>query len=98
MILRRGGWRAPDELHEALERSSAETERLSVEWLRSYVLAELDGSLGTVCVFDAPSPEAMRLHAYHAGLPVDEIVAVADTVVGGDHATAAGSSRPWETR
>ena len=93
MILRRGAWRAPDELHEALERSSAEGERLSVEWLRSYVLAELDGSLGTVCVFDAPSPEAVRLHAYHAGLPVDEIVAVADTVVG-DDATAAGSSRP----
>ena len=98
MILRRGAWRAPDELHEALDRAGAESERLSVEWLRSYVLTELDGSLGTVCVFDAPSPEAVRLHAYHAGLPVDEIVAVADTVVGGDEATAAGSSRPWETR
>ena len=97
MILRRGAWRAPGELHEALERSGAECERLSVEWLRSYVLTELDGSLGTVCVFDAPSPEAVRLHAYHAGLPVDEIVAVADTVVG-DDATVAGSSRPWQTR
>ncbi|HEU5211899.1 MAG TPA: nickel-binding protein [Gaiellaceae bacterium] len=92
MILRRGAWRAPDELHEALVRSSAESERLSVEWLRSYVLAELDGSLGTVCVFDAPSPEAVRLHAYRAGMPVDEIVAVADTVVGND-AAVAGSDR-----
>jgi hypothetical protein len=36
-----------------------------------------------VCVFDAPSPEAMRLHAYRAGLPVDEILAVADTFVTG---------------
>jgi hypothetical protein len=92
VILRRGGWRAPDELHEALGRSSAESERLSVDWLRSYVLAELDGSLGTVCVYDAPSPEAVRLHAYRAGLPVDEIVAVADTVVG-DDAAVAGSGR-----
>jgi Nickel responsive protein SCO4226-like len=98
VILRRGAWRAPDELHEALERSSAESERLSVECLRSYVLAELDGSLGTVCIFDAPSPEAVRLHAYHAGLPVDEIVAVADTVVVGHDATAVASSRPWEAR
>lgn len=98
MILRRGGWRAPDELHEALERSSVESEWLSVEWLRSYVLAELDGSLGTVCVFDAPSPEAVRLHAYRAGLPVDEIVAVTDTVVVVDDAAVAGSSRPWKTR
>ena len=96
--MRRAGWRAPDELHEALVRSSAESEQLSVAWLRSYVLAEVDGSLGTACIFDAPSPEALRLHAYRAGLPVDEIVALADTVVGGDAAAVAGSGRPLETR
>ena len=78
MILRRCGWREPDELHEALKRASDESERLEVGWLRSYVLAEVDGTLGTLCVYDAPSPEIVRLHAYHAGLPVDEIVAVAD--------------------
>ena len=98
VILRRGGWRAPDELHDALERSSTEGERLSVEWLRSYVLAEFDGTLGTVCIFDAPSPEAVRLHAYRAGLPVDEIVAVTDTVVVCDAAAVAESTRPWNTR
>jgi Nickel responsive protein SCO4226-like len=92
VILRRGGWREPNELHEALGRASAESEQLSVTPLRSYVLAELDGSLGTVCVYGAPSPEVVRLHAYRAGLPVDEIVAVADTVVG-DDATPAGSGR-----
>jgi DNA-binding CsgD family transcriptional regulator len=37
--------------------------------------------LGTVCIYQASSPEAIRTHAYRAGLPVDEIVAVADTVV-----------------
>ena len=95
MILRRGGWRTPDELHEALERSSAESDGLSLEWRLSYVLAEFDGSLGTVCVFDGPSPEAVRVHAYRAGLPVDEIVAVADIVVVGDDAALAGS---WKTR
>jgi len=93
VILRRGGWRAPHELHEALERSSAESERLSVACLRSYVLAEVDGSLGTVCVYEAPSPEAVRLHAYRAGLPVDEIVTVADTVVGDDAAVADSGRR-----
>ena len=50
-------------------------------WIRSYVLAETDGTLGTVCVYQASSPEAIRSHAYRAGLPVDEIVAVADTVI-----------------
>ena len=93
MILRREAWREPHELHEALERSSAECERFSVAWLGSYVLAELDGSFGTVCVCDAPSPEAVRLHAYRAGLPVDEIVAVVDTVVVGDDGAVAGSDR-----
>jgi hypothetical protein len=98
VILRRGGWRTADELHEALKRSSAESEWLSVGRLRSYVLAEVDGSLGTVCVYDAPTPEAVRLHAYRAGIPVDEIVAVADIVVGDDAAvTGSGRRSAWET-
>jgi hypothetical protein len=100
VILRRGGWRTPDELHEAFKRSGAESERFSVGWLRSYVLAELDGSLGTICVYDAPTPEAVRLHTYRTGLPVDEIVAVADTVVVGEAAAVAGSGRlpTWQIR
>jgi sporulation protein YlmC with PRC-barrel domain len=52
-----------------------------VAWIRSYVLAERDGSVGTVCIYQASSPEAIRRHAAAAELPVDEIVAVADTVV-----------------
>ena len=100
VILRRGGWRTSDEVCEALKRSSAEAEWLSIDWLHSYVLAELDGSLGTVCVCDAPSPEAVRLHGYRAGLPVDEIVGVADTVVASGEPLLAGSGRrsPSKTR
>lgn len=99
VILRRCGWREPDELREALKRASAEGERLDVRWLRSFVLAEVDGSFGTVCVYDAPSPEIVRLHAYHAGLPVDEIVAVADVVVADEAALVGGSAlrSPGET-
>ena len=83
VILRRGGWRTADELREAAERSTAEGERMSddVRWIRSYVLAEPDGSIGTVCIYEGTSPEAIRAHAGAAELPVDEIVAVADTVV-----------------
>jgi Protein of unknown function (DUF4242) len=83
VILRRGGWRTGEELDEAVERSTAEGERTpdEVRWIRSYVLAESDGSLGTVCVYQATSPEAIRAHAKAAALPVDEIVAVADTAV-----------------
>jgi uncharacterized protein DUF4242 len=83
VILRRGGWRTADELREVAERSTAEGERMSddVRWIRSYVLAEPDGSVGTVCIYEGTSPEAIRAHAGAAELPVDEIVAVADTVV-----------------
>ena len=83
VILRRGGWRTADDLAAAAERSTTEGERMpdDVAWIRSYVLDELDGSVGTVCVYQASSPEAIRRHATAAELPVDEIVKVADTVI-----------------
>lgn len=83
VILRRSGWSSPEELQQAAERSTAEGEKMpdDVRWIRSYVLEEGDGSVGTVCVYQASSPEAIRRHAAAADLPVDEIVKVADTVV-----------------
>ena len=83
VILRRGGWRTAEDLQEAAARSAAEGDRMSddVRWIRSYVTSEPDGSVGTVCIYQASSPEAIRAHAQAADLPVDEIVAVADTVI-----------------
>jgi hypothetical protein len=83
VILRRCGWRTPDEVRAATDRSAEEAARApeDIRLIRSYVLAEASGELGTVCVYQASSPEAIRSHAYRAGLPVDEIVAVADTVI-----------------
>jgi hypothetical protein len=82
-ILRRGGWATPDDLREAAARSTAVGERMpdEVSWIRSYVTAELDGSVGMICIYQAASPEAIRLHAEQAGLPIDEIVKVADVVI-----------------
>jgi hypothetical protein len=84
VILRRSGWRSPAELEEAAGRSARVGDEQmpdDVRWLRSYVLEEGGGPVGTVCVYQATSPEAIRRHAKLADLPVDEIVAVADTVV-----------------
>ena len=83
VILRRGGWRTAENLQAASARSTAEGEKTpdDVRWIRSYVLAEPDGTLGTVCVYQASSPEAIQAHARAADLPVDEIVRVADTVI-----------------
>ena len=82
-ILRRNGWKSADDLREAAARSTAEGERMAddVRWIRSYVTAEPNGTVGTVCIYQASSPEAIREHASKADLPVDEIVKVADTVV-----------------
>lgn len=81
VILRRDGWRSGEELEEAAKRSTAEGDRRGdVRWIRSYVLEE-GGGLGTVCIYEAESEEAIRGHADDAGLPVTEIVKVADTVI-----------------
>ena len=83
VILRRSGWRTPEDLGAAAERSTAEGEKMpdDVRWIRSYVLAESGGDVGTVCIYQASSPEAIRRHAGNADLPADEIIKVADTVV-----------------
>jgi len=84
VILRRSGWRSPEELQEAAVRSSkVGDEEMSdqVRWIRSYVLEEEGGSVGTVCIYQATSPEAIREHASRAMLPVDEIIPVLDTVL-----------------
>ncbi len=83
VILRRSGWRTGEELQEAAARATAEGDRMSddIRWIRSYVLDEPDRRVGTVCIYQASSPEAIRAHASAADLPVDEIVRLADTVV-----------------
>jgi Protein of unknown function (DUF4242) len=52
-----------------------------IRWIRSYVLAETDGTVGTVCIYEASSPEAIHEHARRADMPADEIISLADTVV-----------------
>jgi hypothetical protein len=84
VILRRGGWRSPADLQAAAARSrQVGEEEMSddIRWIRSYVTAEGDGGLGTVCIYEASSPEKIREHASRAELPADEIVKVADTVL-----------------
>src|ERR1700712_4137838 len=84
VILRRGAWGSAEELGAAADRSKAVgDEQMSddIRWIRRYVLSEPDGRVGTVCIYEASSPEAIREHASRADLAVDEIIPVADTVV-----------------
>jgi thiamine biosynthesis protein ThiC len=84
VILRRGAWSSADELGVAAGRSKAvgdDEMSEDIRWIRSYVLQEPDGRVGTVCIYQASSPEAIREHASRAELAVDEIIPVADTVI-----------------
>jgi hypothetical protein len=83
VILRRGGWTSAEDIAEAAKRSTAAMADMdgSVRWLRSYVLSEPEGRLGTVCVYQAADVDVVRRHARAADLPVDEIIPVAEMVV-----------------
>ena len=82
-IRRRNWWKNAEELEAGGARSKdvGDEEGSGVRWIRSYVLQEDDGTLGTYCIYEAESPEAIRAHADAADLPVDEIIPVADTVI-----------------
>lgn len=84
VIRREKAWQSGDELEAAAGRSKEVAEKDfpdAISWIRSYVIAEPSGALGTVCIYQASGPEAVRDHAQRVGMPADEILEVADTVV-----------------
>ena len=83
VIRRRDGWTTPEELQAAAARSRQvgdEEMPADIRWIRSYVVQEEAGGLGTVCIYQASSPEKIREHARRVGMPADEITEVLDTV------------------
>jgi hypothetical protein len=83
-IRRHGRWNSPDEVEAVAKRSlSVGDEEMSddIRWIRSYVVHEPDGTLGSICIYQASSPENVREHAQRSEMPATEIFEVADTVV-----------------
>jgi len=71
-----------------LEKAGAKSARIGTEempdrvrWIRSYVVHEPDGRIGTFCVYEARDGESIREHARCVGMPGDEFYKVATTVV-----------------
>jgi len=52
-----------------------------VRWIRSYVVNEADGRIGTFCIYEAEDGDAIREHARRVGMPGEEFYPVATTVV-----------------
>jgi uncharacterized protein DUF4242 len=83
VIQRRNNFRDAEDLQAAAARSTAEGDKTGsgVRWIRSYVVQEETGELGTFCIYEADSPEAIRAHAAASAMAADEVVPVLDTVV-----------------
>jgi hypothetical protein len=82
-IRRRDFWGTPEELEATAAKSAQVGNEMSddVRWIRTYVVQEESGKLGTVCIYQGTSPEKVREQAERTGMPADEITLVADTVV-----------------
>jgi sporulation protein YlmC with PRC-barrel domain len=83
-IRRRQAWGSPQEVERVAARSKEVADGdfpQDIHWIRSYVIAEEDGTLGSICIYEASNPEAIRAHAHRVGMPADDILEVADLVV-----------------
>jgi sporulation protein YlmC with PRC-barrel domain len=84
VIRREKAWQSPEELEATAARSKEVAESSfpdDISWIRSYVIDEPGGTLGTVCIYQASGVDAVREHARRVEMPADEILEVADTVV-----------------
>jgi sporulation protein YlmC with PRC-barrel domain len=83
-IRRRDGWTCSESLNATAEvsvRIGDEEMSDQVRWIRSYVLREENGDLGTLCIYEAVNQDAIREHAKRVKMPADEIAEVVDTVI-----------------
>ena len=84
VIRRPSAWANSKELEAAgMKSARIGTEEMAdrVRWIRSYVVEEPDGRIGTVCIYEARDPESIREHARRVGMPGDQILPVLNTVV-----------------
>lgn len=84
IIRRPSAWASDAELEKVAARSAEIGDQQmsdQLRWIRSYVVSEADGRLGTFCVYEAVNPEVIREHAAKVGMPGDEIYPVKATVV-----------------
>jgi hypothetical protein len=84
VIRREKAWASPEELEATAERSkqvAADDFPQDISWIRSYVIKEDGGTLGTVCIYQGTDEAAIREHARRAGMSADEINPVEDIVV-----------------
>lgn len=84
VIRRPSAWTTDAELEVVAARSAKignEDMPNDLRWIRSYVVTEADGRLGTFCIYEAINDAVIRDHAARVGMPGDEIFPVKATVI-----------------
>ena len=83
IVPRTRAWLSEEELAAATDCLPAVDEALrgEVRWIRSYVVAEDDGTFSAFCIYEASGPEALLRHADALMLPTDAIKRVVATIV-----------------
>ena len=94
IVPRTRAWLSEEEVAAAADCVPAVNDTLSgdIRWIRSYVVAEEDGTFSAYCIYEASSPDVLRLHADSLGLPTDAIKPVAATVVNAPDPEPAGTA------
>ena len=83
-IRRERAWESPADLEKTAARSKEVGESDfpdDIAWIRSYVVKEEGGTLGTICIYQATDVETVKEHAKRVDMPADEVLELADTVV-----------------
>ena len=84
VIRRRSAWATIEDLKVAGARSASVGDDEMpdrVRWIRSYVVQEPDGRIGTSCIYQAKNLASIVEHADRVGIPAEDIVPVLDTVL-----------------
>jgi sporulation protein YlmC with PRC-barrel domain len=83
-IRRERAWETPADLEKSAQRSKEVADSDfpdDIAWMRSYVIKENGGTLGTICIYQATDEDKVREHAKRVDMPADEILEIADTVI-----------------
>ena len=83
VIRRRDFAGTPEALQKIAARSAEVGQEMSddIKWIRTYVVQEESGTLGTVCIYEGTSADKVREQAERTGMPADEVAQVVDTVI-----------------
>ena len=82
LVPRTRAWLSAEEVAAAADCVPAVNETINgIRWIRSYIVAEEDGTFSGYCVYEASDPDVLHRHADALMLPTDAVKPVVATLV-----------------